>query len=135
RGGAQTRSTVGYLGEVCRVYQRAVATTARICPGLKFPMVPGHEAIGTVDKLGPGSVPWKEGQRVGVGWHGGHCRICERCRRGDFINCRNLQIPGLSYDGGYAEYMIAPSEALALIPDSLKAAEGAPLLCAGVPAF
>ena len=121
--------------EACGVCHSDVFTKAGLWPGLKFPMVPGHEVIGTIDKLGPGSEPWKEGQRVGVGWHGGHCRICERCRRGDFINCRNLQIPGLSYDGGYAEYMIAPSEALALIPNSLKAAEGAPLLCAGVTTF
>ena len=121
--------------EACGVCHSDVFTKAGGWPGLTYPRVPGHEVIGTVDKLGPGSEPWKEGQRVGVGWHGGHCRICEPCRRGDFINCRNLQIPGLSYDGGYAEYMIVPTEALALIPESLKAAEAAPLLCAGVTTF
>ena len=121
--------------EACGVCHSDVFTKAGGWPGLKYPRVPGHEVIGLIDKLGPGSEPWKEGQRVGVGWHGGHCRICEPCRRGDFINCRNLQIPGLSYDGGYAEYMIVPTEALALIPESLKAAEAAPLLCAGVTTF
>jgi D-arabinose 1-dehydrogenase-like Zn-dependent alcohol dehydrogenase len=91
--------------------------------------------VGTVDKLGTGVTEWQVGQRVGVGWHGGHCGHCPSCRRGDFITCANGQVPGISYDGGYADYMIAPSEALAAIPDDLKAAEAAPLLCAGITTY
>jgi propanol-preferring alcohol dehydrogenase len=100
-----------------------------------YPRVPGHEVIGVIDAVGNGVLPWRVGQRVGVGWHGGHDFICPACRRGDFINCQNAQITGISYDGGYAEYMIAPQEALALVPDQLKAAEAAPLLCAGITTF
>jgi D-arabinose 1-dehydrogenase-like Zn-dependent alcohol dehydrogenase len=103
-------------------------------PGLAFPRVPGHEVAGVVDEVGP-RVTWKKGQRVGVGWHGGHCGKCTPCRRGDFIACQVLRIPGLSYDGGYGEYMVAPAEALAAIPEQLSAEEAAPILCAGITTF
>jgi len=104
-------------------------------PGIQYPRVPGHEVVGIIDELGAGVSEWTIGQRVGVGWHGGHDGTCTACRRGDFINCRNLKIAGISYDGGYQEYMIAPVEALAAVPESLSDAEAAPLLCAGITTF
>jgi D-arabinose 1-dehydrogenase-like Zn-dependent alcohol dehydrogenase len=104
-------------------------------PGLAYPLVPGHEIAGVIDAVGPGVADWRAGQRVGVGWHGGHCNHCRPCRRGDFTSCVNLKIPGINMDGGYAEFMIAPVEGLALIPDDLKALEAAPLLCAGITTF
>lgn len=104
-------------------------------PGLAYPRVPGHEIAGTVDALGDDVDHWQSGQRVGVGWHGGHCFSCESCRRGDFVTCAHEQICGISYDGGYAEYMIAPAEALVAIPDTLSSVEAAPLLCAGVTTY
>lgn len=104
-------------------------------PGLRYPAVPGHEVVGIVDAVGPDVVLWQPGQRVGVGWYGGHCGRCPPCRRGDFILCVNLQVPGMAYDGGYAEYMVAPDDALALIPDDLSSDEAAPLLCAGITTF
>jgi D-arabinose 1-dehydrogenase-like Zn-dependent alcohol dehydrogenase len=104
-------------------------------PGIQYPRVPGHEVAGVIHELGERVSAWKKGQRVGVGWHGGQDGTCLSCRRGDFRNCRNLQIPGISYDGGYQEYMVAPIEALAAIPDSLNAIEAAPLLCAGITTF
>ena len=102
---------------------------------ITYPRIPGHEVIGVIDAVSKGVHPWSVGQRVGVGWHGGHDFVCRACRRGDFINCENAKITGISYDGGYAEYMVAPQEALALVPEQLKAAEGAPLLCAGITTF
>jgi D-arabinose 1-dehydrogenase-like Zn-dependent alcohol dehydrogenase len=102
---------------------------------IQYPRVPGHEIIGTVDALGADVPDWQPGQRVGVGWHGGHCGHCRSCRRGDFITCTTGQIPGISYDGGYADYTIVPFEALASVPDELAAAEAAPLLCAGITTF
>lgn len=104
-------------------------------PGLQLPRIPGHEISGVIDKMGAGVEGWKEGQRVGVGWHGGHCGHCERCRHGDFVACANALIPGISYDGGYAEYMVAPQEALARMPDDLSDVDAAPLLCAGITTF
>jgi D-arabinose 1-dehydrogenase-like Zn-dependent alcohol dehydrogenase len=104
-------------------------------PGIQYPRAPGHEVAGVIDEVGSGVTAWKKGQRVGVGWDGGHCGTCIACRRGDFVNCLNLKIPGISYDGGYQEYMIAPVEALAAIPESLDAAEAGPLLCAGITTF
>ncbi|MHB8812848.1 MAG: alcohol dehydrogenase [Steroidobacteraceae bacterium] len=104
-------------------------------PGISYPRVPGHEVAGVIDELGAGVSAWKEGQRVGVGWHGGHDNTCPQCRRGDFINCANQKVAGISYDGGYQEYMIAPVEALAAMPESLNAAEAAPLLCAGITTY
>jgi len=99
-------------------------------PGISYPRVPGHEVVGFVDKAGETVSAWL-GQRVGVGWHGGHDNTCSECRRGDFQNCHNRRIPGISYDGGYQEYMIAPVEALTTVPGTLSAVEAAPLLCAG----
>ncbi|WP_343676422.1 alcohol dehydrogenase [Paraburkholderia heleia] len=104
-------------------------------PGLQFPRVPGHEIAGVIEKLGARVDEWKVGQRVGVGWHGGHCGHCEHCRHGDFVLCKNGQIPGISYDGGYADYMVAPQEALARMPDDLSDVDAAPLLCAGITTF
>ena len=104
-------------------------------PGLQYPRIPGHEVIGKVHELGAGVSEWKLGQRVGVGWHGGQDGTCVYCRRGDYGNCRNIQIPGISYDGGYQQFMVAPVEALADVPESLDSIEAAPLLCAGVTTF
>ena len=104
-------------------------------PGIQYPRVPGHEIAGVIDELGAGVSEWKQGQRVGVGWHGGQDGTCPSCRRGDFRNCRNLKIPGISYDGGYQEYMVAPVEALVAIPDSLSDVDAAPLLCAGITTY
>jgi D-arabinose 1-dehydrogenase-like Zn-dependent alcohol dehydrogenase len=103
--------------------------------GIRYPIVPGHEVAGRIDAVGPGAEPWRPGQRVGVGWYGGHCGRCDRCRRGDFITCRQGRIPGITFDGGYADYMIAPTQALAPIPDELAAESAAPLLCAGITTF
>jgi len=104
-------------------------------PGITYPRSPGHEVAGVIDEVGPGVTNWKKGQHVGVGWHGGHDGTCLQCRRGDFITCVNEKIAGISYDGGYAEYMLAPTEAVAAMPDSLDPAEAAPLLCAGITTF
>ncbi|MBV8260340.1 MAG: alcohol dehydrogenase catalytic domain-containing protein [Paraburkholderia sp.] len=104
-------------------------------PGLRFPRVPGHEIAGVIEKLGARVEDWQVGQRIGVGWHGGHCGHCEHCRHGDFVLCKNGQIPGISYDGGYADYMVAPQEALARMPDDLSDVDAAPLLCAGITTF
>lgn len=104
-------------------------------PGIQYPRVPGHEVAGIIDEVGVGVTSWKKGQRVGVGWHGGQDNTCPQCRRGDFRNCQNLKIPGISYDGGYQQYMVAPVEALAAIPESLSDVEAAPLLCAGITTY
>jgi D-arabinose 1-dehydrogenase-like Zn-dependent alcohol dehydrogenase len=104
-------------------------------PGLQYPRVTGHEVAGVVDEVGAGVTVWKKGQRVGVGWHGGHCGQCDPCRRGDFMGCRYFQVTGFQEDGGYAQYMIARHEAVAAIPDALSPTEAAPILCAGVTTF
>jgi D-arabinose 1-dehydrogenase-like Zn-dependent alcohol dehydrogenase len=104
-------------------------------PGLQYPRVPGHEIAGVIEETGARVEGWQVGQRVGVGWHGGHCGHCENCRHGDFVLCKHALIPGISYDGGYAEYMVAPQEALARIPDDLSDVDAAPLLCAGITTF
>ena len=104
-------------------------------PGIAYPRVPGHEVAGIVDMLGAGVTEWRKGQRVGVGWHGGHDGTCAECRRGDFRNCRNQKIAGISYDGGYQQFMVAPTEALVSIPESLSDVEAAPLLCAGITTY
>jgi D-arabinose 1-dehydrogenase-like Zn-dependent alcohol dehydrogenase len=121
--------------QACGVCHSDSFTKLGAFPGIQFPRVPGHEIVGLVDALGAGVPDWQPGQRVGVGWHGGHCGHCRSCRRGNFITCEHGQIPGISYDGGYADYMIAPFEALASVPDELEAAEAAPLLCAGITTF
>ncbi len=104
-------------------------------PGLQYPRVPGHEVAGAVEAVGADVEDWKVGERVGVGWHGGHCGHCANCRRGNFVLCEKGQIPGISYDGGYAEYMVAPAEALARMPKDLADVDAAPLLCAGITTF
>jgi len=121
--------------QACGVCHSDVLTKEGAWPGIAYPRVPGHEIAGLIDELGAGVTQWKKGQRVGVGWHGGQDGTCLQCRRGDFGNCANLKVCGISYDGGYAEYMVAPVEALAAMPESLDWAEAAPLLCAGVTTF
>jgi D-arabinose 1-dehydrogenase-like Zn-dependent alcohol dehydrogenase len=121
--------------QACGVCHSDVLTKEGAWPGIQYPRVPGHEVAGVIDELGAGVTAWKKGQRVGVGWHGGHDGTCLSCRRGDFRNCQNLKIPGISYDGGYQQYMVAPVEALAAIPESLSDAEAAPLLCAGITTY
>jgi D-arabinose 1-dehydrogenase-like Zn-dependent alcohol dehydrogenase len=105
-------------------------------PGLQYPRIPGHEVVGIIHAVGAGVTQWKEGQRVGVGWHGGHCGHCDACRNGDFFGCKvALQITGISFDGGYAEYMIAPAIAVAMVPEQLSPLEAAPLMCAGITTY
>ena len=121
--------------EACGVCHSDAFVKTGAFPGLALPRVPGHEIAGRVDAVGAGVTAWKAGDRVGVGWHGGHCFQCDACRRGRFINCVNAKVTGISYDGGYAEYAVVPFEAVARIPDKLTAAEAAPLLCAGVTTY
>jgi D-arabinose 1-dehydrogenase-like Zn-dependent alcohol dehydrogenase len=121
--------------QACGVCHSDVFTVEGSWPGIQYPRVPGHEVVGIIDEVGEGVSEWKKGQRVGLGWHGGQDNTCLECRRGDFRNCRNLKVTGISYDGGYQEYMLAPVEALASVPESLSDAEAAPLLCAGIATF
>jgi D-arabinose 1-dehydrogenase-like Zn-dependent alcohol dehydrogenase len=121
--------------QACGVCHSDVLTVEGLWPGIQYPRIPGHEVVSVVDELGAGVSEWKKGQRVGVGWHGGHDGTCPECRRGDFIHCRNEKISGISYDGGYQQYMIAPTEAVAAIPETLTDVEAAPLLCAGVTTY
>src|SRR5881394_4627409 len=128
-GAGQVRVKV----EACGVCHSDSLVKEGLWPGLQYPRVPGHEIIGVIDDMGEGVKPWKNGQRVGIGWHGGNCGYCDHCRRGEFFACSvNLLTTGISFDGGYAEYMVAPAQALALVPDELSAIDGAPLMCAGV---
>ncbi len=119
----------------CGVCHSDTFVKAGAFPGLALPRVPGHEVAGVVAALGSGVRGWQVGERVGIGWHGGHCFVCDACRRGDFIVCRAGKVCGISYDGGYADHVLAPAEALARIPDALGDAEAAPLLCAGITTF
>jgi propanol-preferring alcohol dehydrogenase len=121
--------------EACGVCHSDVLVKEGLWPGIQFPRGPGHEIAGRIDAVGAGVTTWKQGQRVGVGWHGGHCFVCEPCRRGDFAMCLNRKITGIDFDGGYAEYMIARAEALAAIPDELPAEEAGPFMCAGVTVY
>ena len=122
--------------QACGVCHSDAMTKEGTWPGIQYPRVLGHEVAGVVDAIGTGVTGWTLGQRVGVGWHGGHCGYCDSCRRGDFVTCQVApQIPGIAYDGGYAEYMIAPAGALASIPEGLSAVEAGPLMCAGVTTF
>ena len=121
--------------QACGVCHTDALTKEGSWPGIQYPRVPGHEVAGIIDAVGARVSEWIPGQRVGVGWHGGQDGTCRECRRGDFRNCRNLRVPGISYDGGYQEYMIAPVEALVAIPDSLSDADAAPLLCAGITTY
>jgi D-arabinose 1-dehydrogenase-like Zn-dependent alcohol dehydrogenase len=121
--------------QACGVCHSDSLTKEGMWPGLQFPRVPGHEVAGVLDAIGPDVPVFKVGQRVGLGWHGGHCNYCTPCRRGDFMLCENQQISGINYDGGYADYVVAPANAIALVPDELKDADAGPLLCAGVTTF
>ena len=122
--------------QACGICHSDSVTKEGIWPGIEYPRVPGHEIVGRIDALGSGIVGWARGQRVGVGWHGGHCGYCDSCRRGDFVTCQVApQVPGISYDGGYAEYMIAPAGVLAVMPEGLSAVDAGPLMCAGVTTF
>lgn len=122
--------------QACGICHSDSLTKEGIWPGILYPRVPGHEVAGIIDAVGAGVAGWAAGQRVGVGWHGGHCGYCDSCRRGDFVTCQiALQIPGITYDGGYAEFMIAPASALALIPAELSAVDAGPLMCAGITTF
>src|SRR2546423_7014100 len=122
--------------EACGVCHSDSLIKEGLWPGIQYPRVPGHEVIGVVDAVGERVKPWKRGQRVGVGWHGGNWGYCDHCRRGEFFACEvALLTTGISFDGGYAEYMIAPAQALARVPDELSAIDGAPLMCAGVTTF
>jgi D-arabinose 1-dehydrogenase-like Zn-dependent alcohol dehydrogenase len=130
-GAGQVRIKV----QACGVCHSDVFTKEGSWPGIEYPRVPGHEIAGIIDELGANVSAWKKGQRVGVGWHGGQDNPCRSCRRGDFRNCENLKIPGISYDGGYQQYMLAPVEALVSIPESLSDVDAAPLLCAGITTY
>jgi D-arabinose 1-dehydrogenase-like Zn-dependent alcohol dehydrogenase len=121
--------------EACGICHSDSLTKEGILPGIQYPRVPGHEVAGVVDAVGAGVVDWTEGQRVGVGWHGGYCGHCEPCRRGNFFACQWGQVTGITYDGGYADYMVAHSSALAILPEELSAVEAGPLVCAGVTTF
>jgi D-arabinose 1-dehydrogenase-like Zn-dependent alcohol dehydrogenase len=129
------RNQVRVKVEACGICHSDALVKEGYWPGIQYPRVPGHEIAGRLDAVGADVTNWKPGQRVGVGWHGGHDFTCNACRRGDFINCQNEKITGISYDGGYQEYMLAPAEAVAAIPEELPAAEAAPLLCAGITVF
>ncbi len=131
-GAGQVRVKV----QACGICHSDVFVKEGLFPGIQFPRVPGHEVAGIVDAVGSGVVRWKTGDRVGVGWHGGNCGYCDSCRRGDFFACQTAtQITGITGDGGYADYMIAPAETLAAIPPELSPVEAAPLMCAGVTTF
>src|SRR3954453_5189993 len=121
--------------EACGICHSDVLTKDGLWPGLQYPRIPGHEVAGVIDAMGWGVSGWQHGQRVGIGWHGGHDGQCTACRRGDFIACQNLRVTGFHDDGGYAQYMIARSDTLASIPDALSPVEAAPILCAGITTF
>src|SRR5215212_11456564 len=130
-GAGQVRVKV----EACGICHSDVLVKDGLWPGMQYPRVPGHEVAGRIDALGSSAQGWEQGQRVGVGWHGGHCFRCEPCRRGDFAMCVNRKVTGVDFDGGYAEYMIAPAVALAAIPDEVPAEEAGPFMCAGVTVY
>ena len=121
--------------DACGVCHSDVMTKDGLWPGIQYPRVPGHEIAGIIDVVGTDVVGWAPGQRIGVGWHGGYCGYCEPCRRGDFFACQWGQVTGITYDGGYADYVVAHSSALALLPEKLSAVEAGPLVCAGVTTF
>jgi len=122
--------------QACGICHSDSFTKEAAFPGIVYPRVPGHEVAGVIDAVGPGVAGWKEGQRAAVGWHGGHCGYCDSCRRGDFVTCQvSPLVPGISYDGGYADYMLTPANGLVRIPDDLRTEDAAPLLCAGVTTF
>jgi D-arabinose 1-dehydrogenase-like Zn-dependent alcohol dehydrogenase len=130
-GAGQVRVKV----EACGICHSDALVKEGLWPGLQYPRVPGHEIAGRVDAVGDDVSSWAVGQRVGVGWHGGHCFVCEQCRRGDFAMCVNRKVTGIDFDGGYATHVIVPAAALAAIPDDLPAEEAGPFMCAGVTVF
>lgn len=121
--------------EACGICHSDGLTKSGMFPGLTLPRIPGHEIAGRVSEVGAGVTAFAKGDRVGVGWHGGHCFTCDACRRGQFINCKNEKITGITHDGGYAEYVVVPAESVARIPEELGAADAGPLLCAGITTF
>ena len=129
------RGQVRIKVEACGVCHSDMLVKSGAFPGLALPRVPGHEIAGVVDAVADGVTQWKKGDRVGVGWHGGHCFQCNACRKGLFINCENAKITGISHDGGYAEFAVVPQESVARIPAELGAADAGPLLCAGITTF
>jgi len=129
------RGQVRIKVEACGICHSDLLVKEGYWPGIQYPRVPGHEIAGRIDAIGADVTNWKPGQRVGVGWHGGHCFTCDSCRRGHFVLCQFEKITGINHDGGYAEYMVTPAEAVAAMPDHLPAAEAAPLLCAGITVF
>ncbi len=130
-----TSAHVRIAVEACGICHTDTSFVNGYLPGLQFPLTPGHEIAGKIDAIGDGVDGWQIGDRVAVGWFGGNCGHCRSCRKGDFVNCANLQIPGLAYSGGYSDSVVAPVTALARIPDGLTAVEAAPLSCAGVTVF
>ncbi|WP_160006130.1 alcohol dehydrogenase [Nocardioides sp. AX2bis] len=133
--GSPGRGEVLVRVEACGVCHSDAFTVEGWMPGIEYPRVPGHEIAGRIEAVGDDVVPWTVGQRVGVGWFGGSCGHCEPCRRGDLISCENGQVPGIAFDGGYADHVLVPAGALASIPDDLAAVDAAPLLCAGITTF
>jgi D-arabinose 1-dehydrogenase-like Zn-dependent alcohol dehydrogenase len=121
--------------QACGICHSDSFTKEGLFPGIQYPRVPGHEIAGLIDVVGKDVTEWEPGQRVAVGWHGGHCGHCDSCRRGDFVTCKYAQVPGISYDGGYADYVNVPVEAVASIPEQLSAVEAAPLMCAGITTY
>src|SRR5438034_1030080 len=130
-----TPGTVRIKVSACGVCHSDALVKEGLWPGIQYPRVPGHEISGTIDAVGEGVIGWSPGQRVGVGWHGGYCGRCNSCRRGDLFACETHQVTGISFDGGYGEYMIAPISAVARFPDGLAPADAAPLMCAGLTTF
>jgi D-arabinose 1-dehydrogenase-like Zn-dependent alcohol dehydrogenase len=129
------RGQVRIKVDACGICHSDVLVKEGLWPGLQYPRVPGHEIAGRIDAVGSDVTQWKKGQRVGVGWHGGHCFVCDPCRRGDFNLCQVGKITAITFDGGYAEYVVVPAEAVAAMPDDLPAPEAAPLLCAGITVY
>jgi len=121
--------------EACGICHSDVLVKDGHWPGLQYPRIPGHEVAGRIDALGDNVKIWKQGQRVGVGWHGFHCFVCEQCRRGDFAMCVNRKVTGFDFDGGYAEYLVVSARVLAAIPDEVSAEEAGPFMCAGVTVY
>src|SRR5580692_10294409 len=129
------RGQVRIKVEACGICHSDVLVKEGYWPGITYPRVPGHEIAGRIDAVGADVTQWKAGQRVGVGWHGGHCFVCDPCRRGDFVLCKFEKITAISFDGGYAENIVVPAEAVAAMPDELPADQAAPLMCAGITVF
>ena len=121
--------------QACGICHSDSVVKEGIFPGIRYPRVPGHEVAGMIDAVGAGVAGWAPGQRAGVGWHGGYCGHCDHCRRGDFFACQTGQVTGVTIDGGYAEYLIAPTSAVARLPEELPPVEAAPLMCAGITTF